>query len=285
MKKTLLLSLLLSAAPAAAFAADLAVETPAPVVASSSDYSGYVEAAVTGADLSWDYDYGYSYDGNVYGLSLGAALAYKLDANWQIQADLNYDTFKYDEDYSEVYTTGYGALHANYYVDNYAIGAFGGVSQFNGDYQAFGGVEGQLAIDSNLIVTGQLGYIGAFSGEAYDYDEGISAAFGQIGVKYFIADNFEIGASVGGAQGDYYYEDDVNLWTASLEAAYQFDNSPISVFASYSYSQNDATYYDADYSTLKVGARFSFDGESLKSQALTGASHKVFDLTTLSRTW
>ena len=47
MKKTLLLSLLLSVAPVAAFAADLAIETDAPVVVANGGYSGYVGVTVS----------------------------------------------------------------------------------------------------------------------------------------------------------------------------------------------------------------------------------------------
>jgi hypothetical protein len=283
MKNALLLSLLLSVVPAAAFAADLAVEpTAAPVVSTGGAYSGYV--SVNGSATNWDY-FGDDYNPWV-GLGAEAALAYQLDANWQIEAELTAWTAQ--ESYQNYYSPygGVGALHVNYGFDGGSVGAFGGIAvsnnyyDYGSDYNALGGVEGQIAVTDNLILDGQVGGLTTVSG--YDKDDyGVNAAFAQARAKFFPLDNLELSAYVGLVKGDMTTDGyDFSAVTYGAEVEYQFEDTPFSVFAAYQgFSESE---WDMNGSTVKVGAKFSFDGESLKDQAKTGASHNVADLSPIS---
>ncbi len=268
MKKTLLLSLLLSTAPVAAFAADLAIETQAPVVVANGGYSGYVGVTVSASN----YDYwGDDYNPWV-GYGIDAALAYTLDSNLSIGVDVKAFAAG-DSDDNGYYTVsgGHGALHLNMLADGASYGVFGGISANNDyyesgvDFNATGGVEGKVALTDQVLVSGQAGFIHQLSG----YYEMGTLGFVGAGIAFFPTDNIKLSADIGGIFGQIGDDSDetAKTLTYGLEAAYKFDDSPISVFARFS------GYQDYDYlegyggQTLSIGARFSFDGESLKSQS------------------
>ena len=272
MNKTILLGAAFSLVAFSAQAADLVIDTPAVPEPAASQFSGYVEIGATQLDF---------YSDKWTGFSAAGALAYKLTDEWQIEAEVSLQAIKGTADDYYTQNSGIAALHANYYGGGFALGAFGGVStmgEYEGDegqvYSGFVGVEGQVNVTDNLILDGQVGYLKSF--DAYyqdDYPMGVT--FAQAGVKFFPLDNIKLQATVGIAKGDLWDSDDIDLLTWGLEGEYQFENTPFSLFAAYSNTTDN--YYGYDSSQVKVGARFSFDGESLKDQATTGASHKVMD--------
>jgi len=272
MKKLLLLSLLLSTAPVAGNAADLAIEPVAPVVTNAADMSGYLEVygiQVNFVDDIWS------------GFGVTGALAYRLDANWQIQAEIGYQSAGAREHSQFSLYSGLAALHVNYYADSFAIGAFGGLSsmaEWGNDgtvYSTFGGLEAQLAITENIVVDGQVGLLHTF--DAYYHDDyPMDVGFAQIGVKFFPLDNVKLQATASIAKGEVWTDGDIDIVTLAVEGEYQFEGTPVSLFANYSFMTDN--FYGEDASTVKVGARFSFDGASLKDQAVSGASNRVYDL-------
>jgi hypothetical protein len=241
------------------------------VVSSASVYSGYVEGY---ADVGQVGDGTY----DVYGLGASGVLAYQLDANWQIEGELAITNFGLsDADWNYAETSGYGVGHVNYYVDNFSVGVFGGAASIGSSYggvtAGVGGVEGQVWLASGLALGGRIGYVGSFDGYYADSSP-VKVWVAEASEQYFITDNFKLEAKLGLAKGDSWNTDSVDLVEGNVEAAYQFDNSPVSVFAEYSYI--DDQYYDTNYLTLKVGARFAIGDESLKSQA--AKTHELFDL-------
>lgn len=284
MKKFLLLSLLLSTAPVAALAADLAIEpTATPVVAAGGAYSGYV--AVSGNAANWDY---WDDDYNPWvGFGISAAIAYQLDDSWQVELEVRSGsvTESYDNEYGPFQTLV--ALHVNYTLGDASIGAFGGVLGTSGyygygdEYGVLGGIEGAIAVTDNIVLDGQIGATALVSGY-YDGDDAYQLGFVQVGAKYFLLDNLKLSAYVGYIAGELYGEDyGASVLTYGAEVEYKFDDSPLSLFASYS-GYTDSDYFESSADAVKVGAKFSFDGQSLKDQAKTGASHSVADLDAIS---
>jgi hypothetical protein len=280
MKKALLLGAALVSMASAAQAADLVVEAaPTMATAEASTLSGYVEVS----GLATDFD-GYDFKG----FGVAGALAYSLSADLQVEAELRYQSASSgDSDYSGLDST-VAALHLNYSGDGFSVGAFGGVSGMNDyydeamGYSAFGGVEAQVSLLDSVVLGAQVGLSRQLSGAYFDADPA-DFAFAEANVKYFPLDNLKLQASVGMAKGDMWEEDGLSLLSAGVEAEYQFEGTPVSIFGSYTYTAEN--YYDYDYldhAIAKVGARFSFEGKSLKEQATTGASHKVYDFTSVA---
>lgn len=283
MKKTLLLSLLLSTAPVAGFAADLAVEPAAPVVASSGAYSGFVEISGNASN--------YEYWGDDYnpwtGFGGAAALAYKLDDNLSVGLDLQTWNANPPEDEAEYYEA-YGTLaaaHLNWAQDNYSFGGYIG-ALFNNDYEGYygasqnvvAGLEGKVGLTDNVLLSGQVGVVHQVKVGYYEMGD---IAYGSLGVAFFPTDNLKLSASLGAIAGDAFVDEEAQALTYSLEAAYQFDNSPFSVFGRVNGYSITNDYADGtNGTTVSVGARFSFDGESLKSQA--AKVNTVQDLSALS---
>jgi hypothetical protein len=277
MKNALLISLLLSVVPVAAHAADLSIEPEAPAASSlaSRGLSGYVE--VTGLQTAfWDYEFA--------GFGITGALAYFIDSNWQIEGELRVQSaFETTNEYSNL-ETNIAALHLNYHGDSYSVGAFGGVVAMTDyydtglGYSVLGGIEAQLALGDYIVIGGQVGSSRQVSGE--NLSDPVNSVFGQVDMKVFPLDNLKLQASVGMAKGDVWGVDQLDLLSVGLEAEYQFEDSPLSIFASYTYTAEDGFGDDfLDHGVARVGARFSLDGQSLKDQATSGASHKVYDFT------
>lgn len=277
MKNLLVATLLLSAVPFSAEAADLMIEeaaiAPAPA---ASGMAGYIE--VSGLRTEFD-NYIFA------GFGVSGALAYYLDDNWQLQTEFRLQAASTDVDEYSGLDTGIAALHLNYYGDGYSVGAFGGVVAMNEyydeglGYSVFGGVEAQVNVTDDVLLGGQVGYSRQVSGVYMD-DYAMNFFFGQADLKFFPMDNLKLQASVGVARGDMWKSDGIGLLSAAIEAEYQFEDTPFSVFASYTYTNENAYDFDnLDHAVARVGARFSFDGESLKEQATSGASHKVYDFT------
>ncbi len=285
MKLALLLGTALTAMAGSALAADLIVQPEAPLMsANSGSYAGFVELSANSSSYEyWDDDY------NPWmGFGGAAALAYQLDDNMSVGVELR--TWSAGDAYYDGYYTAYGTLgagHVNWTDGYYSFGAFGGVIAHNDiyeegvDYDLLGGVEGDISLSDAVTISGQVGYIHQLSG--YYTMGGIS--FAAATVAFFPADNIKLSATLGGMMGQVGDDSDETAATLtySLEAAYQFEDSPISVFARYSGYQDNDYWNDAGAGsgqTISVGARFAFDGQSLKDQSKS--VHQVTDLSALS---
>lgn len=285
MKRALLLGTALVSMSSGAFAADLIVDSETPAMATSSgSYAGFVELSANASS--------YEYWGDDYNPWLGfggaAALAYQLDDNMSVGVELRTWTAlsePYDGEYSAYGTLGAG--HVNWTDGYYSFGAFGGVISHNDYYSTgtdidlLGGVEGDIALSDAVTISGQAGYIHQISGY---YPMG-GVGFAAATVAFFPADNIKLSATLGGIMGQVGDDSDETAATLtySLEAAYQFDDSPISVFARFSGYQDNDYWNDQDGGsgqTISVGARFAFDGQSLKDQSKS--VHQVTDLSALS---
>lgn len=287
MRTSLLLGTALAFLSFAAQAADLVIdeavvaEASAPV---SSAYAGYV--AVYGSSTDSDI-WGGDYSPWV-GFGIDAAFSYWLTDSLQVEVEASASTAR-ESEYEEYGFTSTRAIgHLNWSAGDFSVGGFAGVVSvpsyyYGNSYGALVGLEGQVVLADAFVLDAQIGYQSSTDGENHSDDYPLGVAFGQIGVKYFPMDNLMLAATVGGVQGEVYgeyYDMTALTWSATLE--YQLEDTPFSVFATYSGATgSDDAYYAVDNQTIKVGAKFSFDGMSLKDQATKGASHKVMDLSSV----
>ena len=280
LKKSLLLGAVFGVvAIPAAFAADAPMVMPV-VDPVGGGYSGFIEMSVSGST--------YDYWGDTYepwtGFGGAAAMSYMIDDSMSVGVDLR--AFSETEAYDNYYTAYgvQGALHLNLLNGQSSYGGFVGLHTTGGyegeyaDYNIYGGLEGKFAATENVLLSGNVGVVHQLDG----YYEMGTIGFANAEVAFFPTENIKLSGGVGaivGQFGDDDYETAKTL-TYNVEAAYKFDDSPFSVFARVS------GYQDYDYldgyggTTLSVGARFSFDGESLQSQAASVNTSP--DLSTLS---
>jgi len=286
MKKSLLLGAVFGVmAVPAAFAADAPMSMPV-VDPVGGGYSGFVEISVNASTYNYDSEWGEEYNPWV-GFGAAGALAYQIDDSMSVGVDMR--TWSAIDGYENEYTT-YGtqaALHLNFLSGNASYGGFVGVIAHNDyysagtDYDAIGGLEGKLAVTDDVLLSGQVGIVHQLSG----YYEMGTVGFGSAQVSFFPTDNVMLSAGLGAIIGQVGDDSDetAQTLTYNLEAAYQFDDSPISVFArvggyqDFDYWQSEGA---ASGTTVAVGARFAFDGESLKSTA--SKTNTVQDLSALS---
>jgi hypothetical protein len=266
-------------------AADLTVVEAATAEAPASNaYAGYISVYGSSTDSGiWGGEYG-----QWVGFGIDAAVSYWLSDSLQVEVEANASTTR-ESEYDEYgFTASRAIAHLNWSAGDYSLGAFAGVVStpvyyYGPSYGALAGLEGQMQLGDAFVIDGQVGYLASSDGYYHDEDNGygeLGVVFGQVGVKYFPMDNLMLAANVGAIKGDVYgegYDMSAITWGATLE--YQFEDTPFSLFASYSGSEgSDDSYFDVSNQTIKVGAKFSFDGLSLKDQATSGASHSVMDL-------
>ncbi|WP_421758797.1 hypothetical protein [Devosia sp.] len=269
------------AAQAADLVVDDAVAAAAPV---SNAYAGYV--AVYGSSTESDI-WGDSYNPWV-GFGIDAAVSYWLDNSLQVELEATVSTARESEYEEYGFTSSRAVGHLNWSAGDYSLGGFVGVASlpsyyYGNSYGVLAGLEGQMQLGDAFVIDGQIGYLSSTDGYYHGDGYPLGVAFGQIGVKYFPMDNLMLAANVGAIKGNVYgdgYDMADLTYGATLE--YQLENTPFSVFASYSgtVGSEDAD-FDGSNQTIKIGAKFSFDGLSLKDQATSGASHKVMDLTSV----
>ena len=269
------------AAQAADLVVDDAVAAAAPV---PNAYAGYISVYGSSTDSEiW----GDSYNPWV-GFGIDAAVSYWIDSSFQVELEASASTTR-ESQYEEYgFTSSRAVGHLNWSAGDYSLGGFVGVASVPSDYYGpsygvLAGLEGQLQLADAFVINGQVGYLSSTDGDYHGDGYPIGVAFGQIEVKYFPMDNLMLAANVGAIKGDVYgdgYDMADLTWGATLE--YQLEDTPFSIFASYSgTTSSDETYFDNSTQTIKIGAKFSFDGTSLKQQATSGASHKVMDLTSV----
>lgn len=269
--KKFLLAATLAALPFGAHAADLAaVDAPAAAPASAGQISGFVEAAISGSH--------YEYWGDSYepwtALAGAAAISYRLDDSLSVGLDVRASTAGDSSwDYNAYYNQAFA--HLNWLSGTSSLGVFGGVVVTNGyysdgaDFNVAGGLEGKLAALDNVILSGQIGYLKNLH-SYYPYD---GAMFGQAAIAFFPLDNLKLEASLGFLTGHLGDDDgeDAKTVTYGLEAAYQLEGTPASIFARFTGYQDYAYWDDSDAgtgNTFSLGVRFNLDGESLKDQAI-----------------
>lgn len=286
MRTSLLLGTALAFLSFAAQAADLVIddavvaEASAPV---SSAYAGYISVYGSSTESEiWDDEY------NPWvGFGIDAALAYWLTDSLQVQVEASASSAQESEDAEYGFTSTRAIGHLNWSAGDFSVGGFAGVVSvptyyYGNSYGALVGLEGQVVLADAFVLDAQIGYLSASEGYYHEEYGAIGVAFGQIGVKYFPMDNLMLGATVGTIQGDVYEDLDMADLTYSATLEYQLEETPFSIFATYSgtVGSDDAS-FDGSNQTIKVGAKFSFDGMSLKDQATSGASHKVMDLSSV----
>ena len=99
-------------------------------------------------------------------------------------------------------------------------------------------------------------------------DANIESTAIDLGVRHFLNDNFAIGGNLGFANLES-TGTDADSTTFGVEAEWQMESHPISIFAGYQHSEVDDADIDAD--SLGVGVRYNFGGRSLIDRDRSGA--------------
>jgi hypothetical protein len=142
------------------------------------------------------------------------------------------------------------------------VGAFAGAYSTT-DLTFWGvGLEGQTKLGADNVLYGQVGY-----GSSDDLGNPDVWA-GRAELRHFYTDNFKVQGSVGylHAKTDIVTFD---AWNLGVDGEYQFAGTPWSVLAGYEYARSDKL--DATDNTVRVGARYTFGGASLKARDEAGA--------------
>lgn len=277
MRKSILLGSCLALASISAHADEMSVEGGVP-----TQFAGFIEIGASAA--TWD-NWGPSYNPWV-GLGGAASLAYWLNDSMSTQIDVRH--WSVGDNSDEGYYAALNsliALHVNWSGDNHSIGGFGGFLSNNGYYESgidvsvFGGVEGQVRLADAFTLDAQIGYIKNF--RSYYPFGGV--AFGQVAARVFLADNIKLEANVGLIAGQIGDDEDENALaiTWGAEAEYQIAQRPFSIFVRYA-GYTDRGTFGSTAHMLTAGARFSFNGMSLREQDAQGATHQIMGLSPIS---
>lgn len=228
---------------------------------STTTTSGYVEGSYTRPDVGFDGAGSRAID--VW--SLKGAVAAPLSGNIGGQFDADIGDYRYNAaglggDNRAVFTpTG----HVFYRNDQFTGGAFLGIETAKNITAVGGGFEGQYYVNPKFDLESAVGYAGVT-----DTDEHI---FGiRVGGKYFVTDNFTVGAKVNYArfsEAGFGHED---LWTYGVKGQYQLKTLPVALSLGYERGDLQGTGVHAD--TLKVGVSWAFGGGSLHDRDRHGAS-------------
>lgn len=266
MKSALLLSTAFALVSFGAVAADAPMAMPV-VDPIGGGYSGFIEVSLSGSTYdTWgeDYDPWTGFGG-------AAAMSYNIDDSLSVGVDIRGSS--QTEAYDNYYTTYgmQGALHLNVLNGNASYGGFVGLHTDGGyegeyaDYNVFGGLEGKIAVTDNVLLSGNVGIVHQLDGYYYMGNLG----FANAEVAFFPTENLKLSAGIGAIVGQFGDDSDetAKTLTYNLEAAYKFDDSPFSVFARVSGYEDYDSLDGEGGTTLSIGARFAFDGESLQSQS------------------
>lgn len=178
------------------------------------------------------------------------------------------------------------AGHLFYRNDNLLGGAFIQRTTANLSYGAmtasaplgntnYYGLEGQAYL-GNFTLYGQAG---AQTMQVIYDGKGITGPVGTVEARYFINDNFRVGAAYsysGLSNNDFLganFKSSSNGFNIGTE--YRFDNSPISVFAQYDYfNQSNPTYYQTSSNSSRglLGIKFSFGSGTLLQRDRSGST-------------
>lgn len=210
--------------------------------------------------------------GIYWSIPLGDMVSLQLDGKSEITENEGGDD-ENDYEYSIV-----GAGHLSYRdPQSYLLGIFGGVANSaagdNGDTTGyFIGGEGQLYIDrATFYVQG-----GYFDGEKNDLDDSIltDTYFVRGQLRYYLTDNFRGTLEGAYAVGRVDEEDDTDIYDWGVELEYRFDESPISLFASYEGTDMDQTPGESDKlseDVYTVGLRLDFGASTVFDRDRLGA--------------
>ena len=202
-------------------------------------------------------------------IMLDGTLGYDFATDWGIQGDLQAAALGRpdvrDGDRTNAY--GHGAVHLYHRMDNFLVGALGGVGVHDdrGDSNRemnywFAGAEGKMLTGWGSAFI-QAGYL-----DSYDrYDEGTQdAPFARLGVNYFVNDNWSVKLDAAYAGGKKWEARLPNrIFDFNVESEVRPDSWPVSLFARYEFTQlsyhaldNDKDRFGENFHTFMVGLKF-----------------------------
>lgn len=232
---------------------------------------------VGGLSLTDYYDDQYSFTGGIVGASGRVNIWFGPEMSGQLDVSGEHLTSGYDSDYD--YSVYNAAAHLSWRPDNRLMGVFGSVGVTDNDNMggtfATIGVEGQVDM-GQVQLYGQAGLTRSLDTEVDYYD--VSAPFVRGEARYFVDPNLMLSASAGYTHIVYDgadYPIDGYSWGAAAE--YKFDESPLSVFASYQGSYESEPDEDEAWAkhAVLVGVKIS-DG-TLEDAAKTGATLRDYN--------
>jgi hypothetical protein len=193
---------------------------------------------VGGLSLTDYYDDAYSFTGGIVGASGRVNIWFGPEMSGQLDVSGEHLTSGYDSDYD--YSVYNAAAHLSWRPDTRLLGVFGSVGSTDNDNMggtfATVGVEGQVDL-GQVQLYGQAGLTRSLDTEDPDYD--VSAPFIRGEARYFVDPNLMLSANAGYTQITYDGPDKLDGYSWGAAAEYKFDDSPMSVFASYQGSYED----------------------------------------------
>ena len=197
--------------------------------------------------------YNYDFDSDV--LQLDGVVATPIFGDWTVTAAANVTYV--DGDITGEETKLSGAVALTKAIGKFRVGGFYSGEEFYGTtVNTFGAVA--QSYHNRMTFTGQLEYSTVYDIDAWSL-KGDAA--------YYPTQNLRLNAGLQVQQIDTRWDDSEALY-ANIGAEYQIATSPYSVFANYTYTENDDTHYEEN--SIKVGLRYSFGG-NLQARDRSGA--------------
>lgn len=273
-----------------------------PLTVSAAGFNGFVEGSYDRNDVSSnDVPWGSS-DGN--DLSLRGTLAYDFANNFGLQGDFVHsrssfslaDNFPADFGTEGTRETTDLALHAYYSEDNWRAGAFVQHRSHNHEFDALDpsadaaidyssdvlspdelmlGIEGQ-GFFGDFDVTGQVGKVDWERVDVGGPGFKVDGIFFSVDAGYLIHDNWRVGVNYSQSNLDNDGED-FNINAISLNTEYRLNDSPVSLFASYTrHSFDDAdTTINGDRFAAGIKISFGESGSSIRESRTKSSFNPV----------
>lgn len=200
--------------------------------------------------------------GDVENTSVEAAIFHGFGNGFGLQGELAFDSVEstggFDNDYAQY------ALHGLYRTDTWAAGLVVGHSEvYNADIDIYG-VEGAFYFDRFTL-----------AGSYLRGDADFNQEFDRFGIdgRYFITDNFSVGAGLASETWDAGVID-ADWVSYDLNAEYRFGALPIAASVGYGSSDFDT---QSDVDTWRIGLRWDIGTNSLIDRDRNGASFDDVD--------
>lgn len=267
-----------------------------PITASAAGFDGFISGS---ADINtMEGESSNTSNGNE--LAFRGSLAYDFGNNIGLQGDFVHSSNDFDveadggpfENQSGTRKTTDMALHAYYGKSNWRLGAIAQYRTHDIDIDAtdpsadiYGdasadllspdemmlGLEGQ-AFFGDFDVSGQVGKT-EWDDIDVSSDINVDGTFATLEAGYLIQDNWKVGASISQMKLDFNGED-LNQKAYALNTEYRLADSPVSFFANYTQTNQDAENGgNTDGSSLMAGIKVSFGGtKTLRETSRSGAS-------------
>ena len=220
----------------------------------------FAQETAGSAGVSYQYneaDYGAVKGIDTDTFAIDGVVATPIFGDWTVTAAAKVENTESDLFKSETNLSGSAALTK--VIGTYRVGGFYAAEEMNGATLNTFGAVAQKYFD-RATITGVASY-----GSIYDNDVWSV----QADAAFYATPALRLNAGLGYSNVDNGFGADVDYVAVSAGAEYQFEASPYSVFASYTYT--DADKLGLEDNGFKIGARYNFGG-NLQARDRAGAA-------------